>query len=227
MKKIRVSSIIGLIFFFATILIFLLAQPPIISSTIIGLLFLLYSEIVFFVGITVIEYWASKSSNVMSHAGLTTTLAGYSVIVFISSIIHMTTHIINNRGFLIAQIILFVVATTIILIIATFSKRKSFSDSKINDAIAITQDYINELTLIQEKAENKNAIHDIIEKIQYSDRSSIVDADSEIELAIESLKHLVAPDEYNEDEFNQEVNDLNLLIKKRELQLKSLKQGGM
>lgn len=223
----KVASIIGGVVVVATILIFVLSSYWIFPSSIIGLFFLLYSEIVFFGGFAVIEYWAPKSSGVMTRAGLGTTIGTYAVVVFVSSIIYMNTHIVRYRGFLVLQIILFVLVVAASLIIALSSKTKAVHDSRVLTADAMVRSFVDELTDIKNKVEKKDKIDKLIEAMRYSDTSSMVDVDVEIDETIAELKSIVFAEEFDESEADKNIDKIELLIKKRKLQTKSLKQGGI
>ena len=91
----------------------------------------------------------------------------------------------------------------------------------------MVKDFENQLRLIKENSDCKDAIDKLIEGIKYSDTSIMVDADVEISDAITDLEQMVNSDEKNEATINSAIEKIEFLIKKRKLQTKNAKQGGI
>ena len=226
-RRIKLTGIVGILFLVATVAIYAIARPEYYVSTGLGFGFLLYGEIVFFAGILLIEYWALNASQIITRAGAGIPVQGYALIVIISSLIYMNSHSILVRGFLILQIILFVIAFTVTVLMLNFAKTRKINDSKVLQADAMVKDFENQLRLIKENSDCKDAIDKLIEGIKYSDTSIMVDADVEISDAITDLEQMVNSDEKNEATINSAIEKIEFLIKKRKLQTKNAKQGGI
>ena len=224
--RIKITSIIGAVVFFATILIFALIHPhPLVPSTWVGFAFLLYGELVFFFGFALVEWWASKSSQLMTRAGLGTIIGGYALIVIISSIFYINTPMFFVHWFIEIQILLCVVAVTLGLLMGYASKGRMERDEKILRSDAMVRDFADRLTALKEYAEDKKMMDKLIEGVRYSDTSVMVDADVEIDEAISALEKSLRSDEENEVSFGDATKNIEFLIKKRNLQTKSMKQG--
>lgn len=226
-KKSKLSLVLGLIVILASVAIFSISRPLVMPSTIIGFVFLLFSEVVFFGGISLVEYLAGKSSGILTRAGVGLTIEIYAIVVFITSLVYMNMHLLFFRGFLILQILLIVFAIIIASILAAFSKSAYVKDSKVLNANAMCKNFESELLLIKEKVEDKDSIDKLIEGIKYSDTSSMCDADVEIDEKLKELNSIVASEELEENDFEKVVKDIDFLIKKRNLQIKNMKQGGI
>lgn len=226
-NRAKVSTIIGIVVVIATVLIFAIVHPAIFPSAILGFAFILYSEIIFFAGFAFVEYWASKSSQIMTRAGIGVPIGIYAIAVFVSSIIYINLHIIFYRGFLVLQILMLVAAVTITLVMTLASNNRAVKDSKVLQADAMVRGFAEELTLIRSKTDKKASIDKVIDAIKYSDTSVMVDVDVELNDAIKELKDIVSDAEFDEPQFYKTVEAIELLVKKRNIQTRNLKQGGI
>lgn len=226
-KRSKVTLIIGAIVFVSSIAVFAVIHPRVFPSTILGLCFLLYSEVVLFGGFVLVDMLSARASKLLLWSGVGTTIDVYGVIVFISSLIHMTTKTSLIQGFLILQIVLLVIVLAVCLIIWNFSLGMRRNDSKVLQVGATLQYILDQLVLIKEKTSNKAEIDRLIEAVQYSDTSVTVDADIEINDAITHLDDLTSADELDNAEFENTVQNIEFLIKKRNLQAKATKRGGV
>jgi hypothetical protein len=223
----KITTVIGIIVLVATIAIFAIARPVFYPSTGVGFGFLIYGEIVFFCGFAVVEYWAQKSSQIMTWTGVGIPVGAYALFVIISSILYMMSRSSFVRGFLILQMILLAAAAVVTLIMAGASKGRAQRDKKVLQADTMVKEFEAELMLIRELTERKSDVDKLIEGIKYSDTSVMVDADVELNDAISNLENIVRADELGDDDFDKAIKDIEFLIKKRNLQTRNAKQGGI
>lgn len=226
-RRSKVSLAIGVIVFLATMGIYAVIHPMIFPSAIVGLCFLLYAEVVFFGGFVLIDFWSRKSSKLMLWPGIGVPLSIYAVIVFISSFVFINAHTTNLQGFWILQIVLFVIAAAICLIVGSFSIGAKEKEEKVLNAERTVQYTIDQLLLIKEQTDKKADIDKLIDGLRFSDVSVAVDADVEICDAIAALQSIVQSTETDGDEFSRAVQSIEFLIKKRKLQANASKQGGI
>lgn len=227
MNRCKISTIIGCVCFLVTIIIFMLIHPIIMPSTIVALVFMLYAEIVFVGGFWFVEILANKSSGILSRAGVGGIIAIYSIVVFVTSLLYMLYSGFIVRWFIILQMLLFVFVFAIVMVLSSFAKSASVSDLKILQADSTMNNFKADLLMIREKVDDKGVIDKIIEALRFSDSSIIVDCDVEIGEVIARLKEYVDDDEITSDSYKKELEELELLIKKRNLQAKNMKQGGI
>lgn len=226
-KKVQITVWLGIIVLIATGAVYAVARPEVYSSTAVGFAFLLFSEIVFFGGIVFVEYWALKFPGILTCVGIGVPFGGYALIVFISSIVYMNFHRIQLSKFLTFQIVLFVAFIIIVVIMAIFSKSARDKDDKTLQIDAMIRTFVDELTVIRDYIEKKSEIDAVIEGIRFSDTFAMVEADVELDEAISKLKKEVMTEKIDEDELEKSIKNLEFLTKKRKLQVKNIKQGGI
>lgn len=226
-KRSKISMIIGGIVSLASVVIYAIVRPSAFPSSILGLYFLLYSEIVLFGGFVLIDLLTNKTSNLLLWSGVGVPLGIYAVVVFISSLVFMAIHTIAVQNFLILQIVLFVLTAAICLIIGNFSARAKRQDEKTLEAERTVQYAIDQLTLIKERTDKKSDVNRLIEGLRSSDASVTVDSDVEISEAIDVLDNLIQSDDASEEEFSNAIKSIEFFIKKRNLQTRASKLGGI
>lgn len=122
-SRAKTLVLIGGIFIIATNLIFLLSKNgEMLPNTSWGFLFIVFSEIILFFGLAILEIISEKVDQVFIRSGAGTVLIIYAILVFLSSIIYMNLPIVESSIFLIIQIIMFVFAISLEIIIITASK---------------------------------------------------------------------------------------------------------
>jgi hypothetical protein len=163
----------------------------------------------------------------MTWTGVGIPVGAYALFVIISSILYMMSRSSFVRGFLILQMILLAAAAVVTLIMAGASKGRAQRDKKVLQADTMVKEFEAELMLIRELTERKSDVDKLIEGIKYSDTSVMVDADVELNDAISNLENIVRADELGDDDFDKAIKDIEFLIKKRNLQTRNAKQGGI
>ncbi len=226
-RRAKISIIIGSIVFVATCMIVVIADIELYFSSILGICFLLYSELVFFGGFVLVEYLADKSSQIMTRVGVGISVGIYAIIVFLSSLIYINFLDSYPRVFLIFQIILLVMTAGITLVMANASRTVKEKDMEVLQADLRIQEFVNRLALIKESFDKKTDIDKLIDEIQYSDKSATVDADKELNEAILNLEDIVKAEEVDISKFNKQIKEIHFLITKRKLQVRNLKQGNI
>lgn len=122
-SRAKTLVLIGVIFIIATNLIFLLSKNgEMLPNTSLGFLFIVFSEIILFFGLAILEIISEKGDQVFIRSGAGTVLIIYATLVFLSSIVYMNLPIVELSIFLIIQIIMFIFAISLELIIITASK---------------------------------------------------------------------------------------------------------
>lgn len=217
--------LIGLIVIIATNLIFSLSKSVVLlPHTSLGFSFIVFSEIVLFLGLAALEVIAEKSEQVFMRSGAGVVLIAYASLVFLSSVIYMNLHIVGFGLFLIVQIVMFVIAIVLEIIIITASKSiKSKNDNVISSAARVNN-ILESLILLKANSEYERQLDVIIEDLRYSDVSTTVEIDSEIESEISKLKLELAK---NKPDAENHIANINTLIQKRKLQIKNIKVGGI
>jgi hypothetical protein len=223
-KNGKIIKIIGATIVIATILIFIIANPGIYLSTVLGLGFLLYAEIIFLAGIIFINKYAQKSSDLLTKSGMGVPLTMYAIVVFIVSLFYMFSVKMQVQGFLIVQIMLLVVTVLVIAVIGIFSASVERKERDTIQACAAVKGYETELLIIREQTDKKEDINRLIEAVRFSDSSLEVDADAELQETIFQLKQM-SSEQILDEEWEQMIKKIGFLIQKRNAQTQSAKQG--
>lgn len=226
-KQAKISLAIGAAVLAATIVVFVIIRPEMFPSTVLGLGFLLYSEIVLFGGFALIDSFSGKTSKLLWWSGAGTLTGVYGLVVFASSLIYLLRRTVFVQGFLILQVILLVVAAALCLIVGGFSVSIKRKDAQTLQAGAVIQYVMDQLALVKEQTGRGAELDRLIEAVRFSDPSVSVDADVEIYDAIARLQELAGASEPEGGEFEKAVQNMEFLIKKRNLQAKASKQGGI
>lgn len=226
-RRIGITSIIGVVVIFATVAIYALVQPVVYPCTILGFSFLIYGELVLFGGYSIVEYLAGRSSQIMMRTGVGIPVASYALAVIVTSFVYMNSHSIFIRVFLILQIVMAALTAILVVIFVGISKGRYERDAKVLHADAMVHGFVDELELIRELSINKSEIDKLIEGIRYSDTSVMVDADVELNDEISRLEEIVRSEASDNTEFDRTVKNIQFLIKKRNLQTRNGKHGGI
>lgn len=226
-RRSKILLITGGVVFLATIAIYSIIHPSVFPSTVLGLCFLIYAEIVFFGGLALIDFFSRKSSGLLLWSGAGVPIGIYAVVVFLSSLVFISTQTIAIQGFLVLQIVLLVIAAAICLVTGSLSIGAKKRDEKELEAGRTVQYAIDRLMLIREQTDKKADVDRLIDGLRFSDTSVTVDADAELGDAIAALQSPAAAEETGEDEFSKALQGIEFLIKRRNLQTRVSKQGGI
>lgn len=228
MKEKRSIAIggIGIVFLLASVILFIITREDGVKiSEILGFGFMIYAELVVFGGLIAIECIANKNSQIMIRSGLGGTLTLYGIITFSIAFVYMCLKTDGVKFFLIIQILLFAVASALLIAFYVTSQSIKKSDDKILNAVARVSDMIDDLSLLKTQGRYGKQLDKLIEDLKYSDTSSSVDVDDEIEMKIAKLELEFAKEENSE--IDGVIEEIAALIKKRKVQVRNKKIGGI
>lgn len=190
--------------------------------------FVLFAEVIFFIGLYALDFAAEKTEQIFSRSGIITILSTYAL-VSIGISIYYVLHLPFKVSRLWAlQIIAFAVAAILAVVTVSAGKRIYESDYKKMATVSLLQDYVSRLNVIalDEKAKNYcEVINKLAEKLKLTDTSRKVDTDDEISDCISSLELLFSKDALDENRIDDECKRLNSLIKKRKLEVSYVQRG--
>lgn len=231
MKKNRRSvayGVIGILVLIATIIIYFLTRSSdAYISDILGFSFMIFAEVVLFAGLIGIEILSHQGSQIMIKTGCGITLVTYSTIVFITSLIYFMMDTDRVKGFCILQIILFDIAVSLFLVFFITSKSVKDSDDKILNSVVRVNEMVDSLELLKSQYKSyEKQLAKLAEDLKFTDVSTSVEVDSEIEAKIAKLElELVKKD--STDNIEGLLEDILLLIKKRKVEVGNKKVGGV
>lgn len=224
---------IGLIIFIVTLVVFFLGYTNHPNEGIdwLRLIFVLISEIALFGGTTFIlskEYTGSQKLFIL---GIVSTLCIYFTTTCILSIFSKKIFKNNIRGFTTTQII--IVAAVLIISIALYTIGISVAenDAKVMYSGLIMKDCESLAFSLKSNAKFNayfSLLNKIYEEIKYSDKTKSIEEEQTIYDKINELEEVLSNNENKPkvEDVSTIVNEIVLLIKKRNLSVLQLNQGG-
>ena len=226
-KRSVAFGISGIVVLLVTIFIFIITKDENMNISVsLGFAYLIYSEILLFGGYIAIEYLVNKGSQIITRVGCGTILTIYTVVVFLCSIIYMIMNTDTFIGFLIVQAVAFAAAMIGMLVFLVSGHTIKENDTNVTDSVLILSNLISSLELLKANRKYGKRIGKIAEDLRFTDISSRVEVDDEIEIYISRIETALAEDEYA-TEVEEYIEIVALLIKKRIIQLREKKIGGI
>lgn len=198
----------------------------------IAAVFLIWAEIVLFVGLIFMEKIRSQTEQVILQASYLTLLPIYSVVTAVLSIVFMNQFNDKWKIFIVFQLI--ILGITAILLIVYYTASKGVHGSKVNamHAIAQTGSYVSRLNLLAVSAGEEEyglLLKKLAEDLRFSDTCAIVPMDNDIEGVISEIElEFAKEDVLRSGKLIQEkCTLLGTLIKKRKIVVSSAKEGSI
>lgn len=227
----KAIAIIGAILLALTMLLFFVAPDHRLVITWVGFIFIILSEIILFVGLILIEYLADDVSPIIIRAGAGTTLIVCTILSILSSIFFIITKSESVKAFVVIQGILGVILAIILVVSYTSAKSVKINSDQVVNSVATIEFLISKLNLLKDDKKNmkfSEVIGKIAEELRYSDLSTLVPSDYELEKNIAQLEiALMKTQEENEQEINNLLEALLTNVNRRKIEVKSTKQGGL
>lgn len=229
-RRVRTISISGILVMALTVFLFFMITHERIIITWLGFTFILLAEIILFGGLLLIEIYAPKASQIVWRVGGVISVAAYSVISIIISLIYMGMSFTHYNSFIILQAILFVIAAIAVLVFLSVGKSISEKDDKVSEAMSEMNVIIDKVDLLRKDPKNSEysqLLNKVYEDLKYSDTSTRVPSDSELELQVVQLELELLRDFENKSDFIAGmIQDILLVINKRKAEIKNSKVGG-
>ncbi len=230
-KRGKTLSIIGAISVAVTILLFFLLTSERSTMTWAGFCTILLAEIAMFGGLVFLESISAKLSQIVMSAIGGGALIAIPLISIVVSLLFMVSQSHAYKVFAAIQIVSFAILVILLIIAYQVSTSVKYNSDKLLSAEKTITRITDKLKILADDRSNKvysEKIKRIAEDIRYSDISTTVAADSEIETKIESLKLiLLSENDQKEDEVNALLDDIFLLVNRRKMEVKNTKQGGI
>lgn len=196
-----------------------------------ALIFVLTSEIVLFVTITFIDNFKNKANSLFMYSGIISTLVLYWIVTTLISILLPGVLKDNINAFITVQIIVLALSTIIVLIIIMTSSAGKDKGEKAAECNLLLQEW--ERIVFSLKSNKKympigRGLSDLYDELRFSDKSnSMQSEDSEINQRIIDLKSKLETTENDENQdLKENIENIILLIKNRNMAVKQLKSGG-
>lgn len=226
MSRKKLLRLIEVIIIAASILcLFLLLESPITAPQYVGAFFIIFSEIIFFSGLTVTDHLAKNTEKVFYHSGTTVILAIYLIAACVASLIYMYAVKESIRGLLIIQILLFAAVIVLFLIIVKASHSVYKKNEDTLRALSATEKFINQLNALMDVYGYDESIQHLIESLKYGDHSASVEADSEIAASISQLDRILSEGNQKKAAIKKSIENIDFAIQRRNHQVKVAKAG--
>lgn len=219
----------GAITLMASIIIFLLSIKDWSGVTSLAVVAIVWSELVFFGGLTFVEWISKKVEQLIIRPSMYFIIAVYTGINILISILYMMLFKWFVIRFIIIEIALLVIAIifTLISILSASSVRnsneytmKSVANMEniilMLDKLAVSPEYNDFATTIKKLKEN----------LKFTDISKIVPEDKEIVEVVGDIETLIScKDETRNEKINKNLSILDALIAKRKIAVQSIQKG--
>jgi hypothetical protein len=228
-----ITGLIGLIVISATLVAFFVGFGNGQKESIdyMALAFVLISELVLFVMIISIDNFKNKANGLFLYSGVISALVVYWIVTTLISILLPGVLKDNINAFMTVQIIVFALSAIIVLLIimSSFSvKDKSEKAAECNLLLQECERIVFSLNSNKKYVVIGRGLSDLYDELRFSDKSSSMQSDdSEINLRIIELKSKLEAAENDENhDIKENIEDIILLIKNRNMAVKQLKSGG-
>ncbi|QHQ59772.1 hypothetical protein Ana3638_02280 [Anaerocolumna sedimenticola] len=230
-KRGKTLSIIGAISVVVTILLFFLLTSERSTMTWAGFCSILLAEIATFGGLVFLESISTKLSLIVMSAIGGGALIAIPLISIAVSLLFMVSQSHAYKVFAAIQIVSLAILVILLIIAYQVSTSVKYTSDKLLSAEKTITRITDKLKMLADDRHNKvysEKIKRIAEDIRYSDISTTVAADTEIETKIESLKLiLLSENDQKEEKANALLDDMLLLVNRRKMEVKNTKQGGI
>ena len=224
---------IGLIVILVTFIIFFVGYTDNPKSTIdwLRLIFILISEIAFFGGTTAFLSKKYTSSQMLFMTGVISVLSLYFIATIVLSLLSNSIFHDNIRGFITTQTIILAIALiTSITLYSSAINHNEYDNALINARVKMNQceEFIFSLKTNAKFGEYSSLLNKVYEEIKYSDKTKSTEKDQIIYEKIEDLNNLLLNNEVESksEDISNEVDNIVLLIKERNMSVLKMHQGG-
>lgn len=215
-NNIVIPVVCGLIAMIATIIFYLLAFDNIFTLPMrwVSLLFLLLIEVIG----TVKSLTISK--NIFGVASLITSVIHLGVVLIMSIVFVNVLPLLIDKYILLNLLILSIIAVIDVLLIH-FSKKANEDNQKYTNASNVIDEcYIKakQLVMLYENSDYVAGINNIIELLQYSNRTDLCGNELDLLAKIEELESLISTDENERKQLL--IEEVQRMLKLRSIQMK-------
>lgn len=219
----------GAITLMASIIIFLLSIKDWSGVTSLAVVAIVWSELVFFGGLTFVEWISKKVEQLIIRPSMYFIIAVYTGINILISILYMMLFKWFVIRFIIIEIALLVIAIifTLISILSASSVRNS--NEYTMKSVANMENIIlmlDKLAISPECNDFATTIKKLKENLKFTDISKIVPEDKEIVEVVGDIETLIScKDETRNEKINKNLSILDALIAKRKIAVQSIQKG--
>ena len=114
------------------------------------------------------------------------------------------------------------------IVFYTSGKSTKSNDDMINDASAMINKMLSKMKLLMSNKEYKNDLEKLYDSLRFSDTSTLVKADYELDDKIKDLESVFSKDDENKNEkIDTLLNNISELINRRKSEVMESKRGSI
>ncbi len=231
MNRRNAISICGIITFIATIILSKMCIDDWSGLTKWAFGTILGSEIVFFSGLLFAEYISQKTEQIITRVALYVLLSAYMLINVAVSVVFITSYKDENTSFVNTEVIIHALLFIAIIVFLTAGRSIYKSNRKTMANLANAEAMIgrlNKLAALDKCLAYRSALNKISDELRFSDISSPVLEDMEINKAISVIElEIVNDTETSEKVIKDALINLKSLVAQRNITISMAKKGNI
>lgn len=230
-RRSKAISLSGFLILLLTVLLFFTLTKYRFIITWLGFIFILLAELILFSTLMLIEFCSKQTSEIIWRTGAGFASIAYSMISIAISLFYMITLRRTIGVFLALQFTLLIIMIIAIAIFYTASISAKNNDAKVLNYLNRINSILDRIDFIRKDKKNleySKLLNKVYEELRYSDISTSVLSDYELDSKISLLETaLLTDDENKNDVVNSIIEDILLIINKRKIEVRSMKTGGV
>lgn len=231
-RRINMFALCGVIVFLLTVILGIINIRDWSGVTIPALLFALWSVIALFGGLIFVETQAEKTAQLFFRVGCSITLLAYACGNYATSFLFIGFFKERSSLFFTIQFILLAAAAVLCLAFHTIAVGNKQKNRMVLSARLQIEDYVNRLNLLKAGASQEThaaVLGELAEQLRFTDMSTMVPVDSEIERTISGLQMELT--KHRENQAKEKIDllckHLGTLISQRTFDVSAKKRGGL
>jgi hypothetical protein len=230
-RREKAISLSGLLIILLTVLLFFTLTKHRFIITWLGFIFILLAEAVLFSALMIIEFYSKQTSKIIWRNGAGFAAALYSIVSIAISLFYMITLRKPVMPFLALQFTLLIVMIIAIVAFYTTAVSAQNNDDKVLSSVNRLNAIIDKIDFIRKDEKNSEyskLLDKVYEELRYSDISASVPSDNELESKLSELEiGLLREDEDKSHVVTGIIEEILTAIRKRKIEVRSMKTGGI
>lgn len=230
-RREKAISISGFLIILLTVLLFFTLTKYRFIITWLGFIFILLSEAVLFSVLMIIEFYSKQTSEIIWRNGAGFAAVLYSIVSIAISLFYMITLKRSMMLFLALQFALLIVMIIAVIVFYTTAVSAKNNDDKVLSSVNRINAIIDRIDFIRKDEKNSEyskSLDKVYEELRYSDISTSVPSDNELEAKLSELEiGLLKEDENKNDVVAGIIEEILKAISKRQIEVRSMKTGGI
>ena len=230
-KRENVITISGILIIILTVFLFFLltVDRPLLVCTSFG--FILWAEIVLFGGLLFIEKIAKSTFQIIFRSGVGFVLTAYSILSIFISLVAANSKLIDLKLLWALHAVLFVITLILVMLFYVFAERVRKSNNVVSGTATMVNDILGRINMLKSDENNREyapILNSIVDKFYFSDISTIVSADGEIDKQVTILETALRQSEDSDKtSISAILKNIDTLINRRKIEVANTKRGSV